>query len=184
MEKRYLFLLLLIFLSCKKQSELGKELQCKSFNFDNLELVKDVENKFSIAIPKNWKTNLYQDNLQSSIFFADTTKQLTATFLVDVSFIKNNLEINDLFKLKIEQENLKKKLIQINSKELIFLEKPTYILISKGIKSDHLYQKLQAFIKIDKNHFILAKAEVYGDSLTQNRLCKAISLIEKIKIIQ
>ncbi|PWG04433.1 hypothetical protein [Polaribacter aquimarinus] len=167
-----------------KQSELGKELQCKSFNFDNLELVKDVENKFSIAIPKNWKTNLYQDNLQSSIFFADTTKQLTATFLVDVSFIKNNLEINDLFKLKIEQENLKKKLIQINSKELIFLEKPTYILISKGIKSDYLYQKLQAFIKIDKNHFILAKAEVYGDSLTQNRLCKAISLIEKIKIIQ
>ncbi len=183
MIKKCFFACLLGMLSCSKPSELSKEFRCKSTNFNNLEVVKDVKKTFSVTIPKHWKTNLYQDNLQSSIFSADTTKQLTETFLMDVSYIKNNIDFNDLFKLKIEQENLNKNLIQKRSKELTILNKPAYIVVSKGKKSSFLYQNLQAYIKVNKEHFILVKAEVYGDSLVESRLCKAIFLIEKIKVI-
>lgn len=183
MAKKYLLFYFLICLSCAKQTQLGKEFQCESSDFNSLEVVKDVRNTFSITVPKTWNTNLYEDALQSSIFSADTTKQLTETFLIDVSYIKNNIQFNDVFKLKIEQENLTNNLIQKKSKEIKIIEKPAYMVVSKGKKSSFLYKKLQAFIKIDQNHFILAKVEIYGDSLAENRLCSAISLIEKIKII-
>ena len=182
MMKNYFLFFVLIFTSCTKQSELSKEFQCEFSNLNELEVVKDVRNTFSIAIPTNWKTNLYEDSLQSSIFSADTTKQLTETFLIDVSYIKNNILFDDLFKLKVEQENLRENLIQKKTKTLRILEKPSYLVVSKGKKSSFLYQKLQAYIKIDQQHFILAKAEVYGDSLSEYRLCKAITLIQKIKI--
>lgn len=184
MIKKYFLICFLICVSCKKQTQLSKEFHCKTSSLEYLETVKDVRNAFSISIPKNWNTNLYEDAIQSSIFSANTTKQLTETFLIDVSYIKNNLQFNDLFKLKIEQENLAKNLIQKNAKEIKILDKPAYIVVSKGKKSSFLYQKLQAFIKINQKHFILAKAEIYGDSLAENRLCEAISLIEKIKITQ
>ena len=40
------------------------------------------------------------------------------------------------------------------------------------------------FIKINEQHFIHAKAEVYGDSLINNRLCDGFELIGKIKLIE
>lgn len=184
MIKKFIFIVLIVVFGCSKETQLGKEFQCKSSKLDNLEEVKDLRNRFSVTLPKTWKTNLYEDALQSSIFSADTTKQLTETFLIDVSFIKNELQFNDLFKLKLEQENLKNKLIQTKSRQLNILEKPSYLVISKGKKSSFIYQQLQAYIKIDTKFFILAKAEVYGDALIEERLCKAISLIERIKINQ
>ena len=184
MIKKYFIICFLICVSCTKQTQFSEEFHCKPSSLEYLETVKDVRNAFSISIPKNWNINLYEDALQSSIFTADTTKQLTETFLIDVSYIKNNLQFDDLFKLKIEQENLNKNLIQKKAKEVTIIEKPAYLVISKGQKSSLLYQKLQAFIKINQKHFILAKVEIYGDSLVENRLCQAISLIEKIKITQ
>ena len=66
----------------------------------------DVKKTFSVAYPKNWKTNLYFDETQSSIFTADTTKQLTETVLLDITFINKEINFNDSFKLQQEQESL------------------------------------------------------------------------------
>jgi len=182
MIKKYFLICFLISVSCTKQSQFSDEFQCKSSSLEYLETVKDARNVFSIPIPKNWNINLYEDALQSSVFAADTTKQLTESILIDVSYIKNDIQFDDVFKLKIEQENLSKNLIQKKSKEITVLGKPTYFVVSKGKKSTFSYQKLQAFIKIHQKDFILAKVEIYGDSLVENRFCKAFSLIEKIKI--
>ena len=185
--KKSVFLLFastLLFFSCNKQSKLSKDFNCKISNFKNLEKVKDVKKLFSIDIPKTWKTNLFYDDLQSSIYTADTTKQLTETLLLDVTYFNKNINFNDVFKLKQEQENLSKSLIQIKSKETTLIEKPTYYTTAKGKKGNFNYQVSHFFIKINDQNFILAKAEVYGGSLVKKRMCKAFTLIEKIKIIQ
>ncbi|RCS26927.1 hypothetical protein DUT90_07365 [Polaribacter sp. WD7] len=184
MRKIYLLSSILLFLSCVKQSELSKEFNCKPSIINDLETIYDVRNVFSITLPNTWKTNLYEDVYQSSIFSADTTKQLTETYLIDVSYIKNNIQFNDLFKLKIEQENLSKKLVQIKSKELKLIDKPSYLSLYKGKKSNVMYQKMLVYIKLNNTNFILAKAEVYGDSLVEERLCKALQIIENIKTHQ
>jgi len=172
---------LLLFISCKKQSQISKDFNCKPITYSNLEEIKDVKNLFSVAIPKTWKTNLYYDNLQSSIYTADTTQQLTETLLLDITLINKNINFDTNFKLKQEQENLSKNLIKIKSEETTFIEKPSYYTISKGKKGKYNYQVGHFFIKVNPQNFILAKAEVYGDSLVNQRFCNAFSLIEKIK---
>ncbi|WP_299672883.1 hypothetical protein [uncultured Polaribacter sp.] len=39
-------------------------------------------------------------------------------------------------------------------------------------------------MKINANKSLVVKAEFYGDSLVEERICKAITLIEKIKILE
>lgn len=171
-----------LFLSCAKKSEISKDFNCKTVNFKNLEEIKDVKNLFSVEIPKNWKTNLYYDDSQSSIYTADTTKQLTETLLLDITNISKNINFNASFKLKQEQESLSKKLIQVKSKETTIFNKPSYYTISKGKKRGYEYQVCHFFIKKNEQNFMLAKAEIYGDSIVNERLCNAFTLIEKIKL--
>ncbi|QXP62035.1 hypothetical protein [Polaribacter sp. HaHaR_3_91] len=174
----------LLFVSCSNQTEISKYFNCNATTFNNLEEVKDVKNLFSLEIPNTWKTNLYYDDLQSSIYTADTTKQLTETLLLDVTFINKNINFDTSFKLEREQEDLSKNLIKIKSEETTFLEKPSYYTVSKGKKRKFEYQVCHLFIKINDQNFILAKAEVYGDSLVNKRLCDALALMKKIKNIQ
>lgn len=182
---KYIFNLLiasLLFLSCQNKSAISKEFNCETKSFKNLEKVDDVKNLFSVKIPKHWKTNLYQDEVQSSIFTADTTKQLTETVLLDITFIQNKINFNEAFLLQQEKENLSKGFIKIKSEEFLFLEKPSIYLVYKGKKGKFNYQICNTFIKVNKSNFILAKTEVYGDSLVNQRFCEAFSLIENIKI--
>jgi len=174
----------LLFFSCSNQTKISKYFNCETTNFKNLEEVKDVKNLFSIEIPKTWKTNLYYDDLQSSIYTADTTKQLTESLLLDVTFINKSINFDTTFKLERAKEDLSKNLIKIKSEETIFLEKPSYYTVSKGKKGKFDYQVCHVFIKVNEQNFILAKAEVYGDSLVNKRLCNAFELIKKIKNIQ
>ena len=185
MNKGILLLLIgasLLFSSCSHQSKVSKDFNCKASSFNNLKEVKDFKNLFSIELPRTWKTNLFYDDIQSSIYTADTTKQLTETLLLDVTFINESIKFDAAFKLKQEQENLSEKLIKIKSEEILIINKPTYYTYSKGKKGSYNYQVCHFFIKINEQNFILAKAEVYGDSLVNNRLCKAFAFIENIKI--
>ena len=172
----------LLLFSCAKQSEISKDFNCSTTAYKNLEKVDDVKNLFSLELPKNWKINLYQDEVQSSIFAADTTKQLTETVLIDVTFIKKKITFDDAFMIQQEQENLAKGLIKIKLKEITLLDKPSIYIVYKGKKGDFTYQTINAFIKVNAQNFILAKTEIYGDSLVRERFCSSFSLIENIKI--
>jgi hypothetical protein len=182
MKKTCFLLASLLLFSCAKKTEIEKEFNCISNDFDNLETIVDVQKLFSVQFPKNWKTQLYYDTTQSAIFTADTTKQLTETVLLDITFVNKKIMFNDAFKLQQEQESLAKSLIQIKSKELQVLNKSAYYTLSKGKKGKFMYQVCNTFIKINEDNFILAKTEIYGDSLVNKRMCKAFNLIKIIKI--
>lgn len=175
-------LISLLFFSCTSSSEISTDFNCSSSAFKNLEKVEDVASSFSLQLPKNWKINLYQDEMQSSIFAADTTKQLTETVLLDITFVKNKINFNEAFLLQQEQENLAKNLVRTISKKITFLEKSSIYIIYKGKKGTFNYQTCHTFIKVNEQSFIFAKTEIYGDSLVNQRFCKSFSLIENIKI--
>lgn len=187
MKKTYFifWLLLIFFTQCKKQSKLSKIFDCKTaVEFNNLEIVEDLNKNFSLEIPKHWNINLYQDDVQSSIFTADSTKQLTKTYLIDVSMVHKNIKLDDTFKLQQEQENLSKKLINTHDKTFYFHDKSAVNFHYKGKKETYHYQTNHTFIKLSAQKFIFAKVEVYGDSLINNRFCEAFSLLEKMKFQQ
>lgn len=177
------FIASLLLYSCNKQSEISADFNCTSISgFNDLDKVEDAKSLFAVSLPKNWKINLYQDAAQSSIFAADTTKQLTETVLLDITFVKNKINFDDFFLLNQEQENLAKGLIKTKSKKVTLLKKPSIYINYKGKKGGFTYQTCHTFIKVNEQNFIFIKTEIYGDSLVNQRFCKSIKLLESIKI--
>jgi len=184
MNKYVSILISLLILSCSHQDKIYKDFNCKITNYKNLEKLHDPKNKFSVELPKSWKTNFFFDTLQSSIYSADTTKQLTETLLLDITIINQSIKFDRVFKLKQEQENVSKNLTNIASGETILINKPAYYTFSKGNKKSYPYQVCHFFINTKAQNFIHVKAEVYGDSLINDRLCNAFTLLETIKLIK
>ena len=174
--------LLFLISACTKPTELEKEFMCKSETFSgSTENTKDVKNTFTVAIPKHWKTNLFYDEIQSSVYFADTTKQLTDTYLIDITHVSNELKLDKDFIEKFKVSLSNEQLVETTSYELKFQDKDSYYSRASGKKGQFNYEVSNLFIKVNTNNYIHAKAEVYGDSLVNQRFCNAFSLIEKIE---
>ena len=102
MKFKILLLLVIVFNSCSKKPEYTRVFNCELETFSNLERIEDVKNLFSVYYPDHWKTNFYYDNNQSSIFTADTTKQLKETILLDITHIANKIVFDSNFLKKFE----------------------------------------------------------------------------------
>ncbi len=174
----YLSLALLI--SCNSQSEISKNLNCNPESYSNLETIEDFKKLFTVKFPDNWKTNLYYDNNQSSIYSGDTTKQLTETFLIDVTHISKGVDFSGDFIQEFKTSLANQKLVESTSYDLKFQKQNAYYSRAMGQKGKFAYQICNLFIQIDPKNYIHAKTEIYGDSLVNERICNAMSLIEKI----
>ncbi len=176
-----LILLAILTVSCTS-TDLQKEFSCSGSTYSGLSETKDIRNLFSIKLPKTWKVNLYYDDGQSSIYAADTTLNLTKTTLIDVSFIHASVFFDTDFKQKLSADNNNMGLEEIKTKDIKHLDKNAYLSLAQGKKGKYKYHILNVFTKVDNDNFLHAKTEFYGDSLVNERICKAVNLIEKIEI--
>lgn len=173
--------LMMALTSCEQRSDLTKDFDC-NVALSNLEGVTDFQNNFSMPIPKNWKVNLYYDNAQSSIYFADTTKQLTETTIIDVTFIKSKTNFDKAFLQNISTNYTNSNLTEEKNKEFTLRNYPSYYTKAKGMRNNFPYVICNVFINtVGDGKFIHAKIEVYGDSIVDQRLCRGISLLEDIR---
>lgn len=175
-----LLLVLVSYTSCTS-NKLSEEFKCSSPAFSNLEEITDFKKNFVMKLPKNWKTNLYYDEVVSSIYTADTTLSFKETVIIDASFISNPIEINNEFIDKIKAENKQENLEEVVSKEIKFLNNKAFYNYVSGKKGKYSYHLLNVFTKADLG-FMHIKTEIYGDSLVDERLCKAVKLIDKMHL--
>tara|TARA_R110001583_G_scaffold44428_2_gene140878 strand:- start:757 stop:1314 length:558 start_codon:yes stop_codon:yes gene_type:complete len=176
--------LFLILISCSNQSELSKSFDCKTKTLQNTTIISDFKNNFKIPIPNDWKTNLYYNEFQSEIFTADTIKQLSETYILDVSFNNGNLTFDTDFYKKTDSLFANLALTKINENTIQFQNKPAYWYVVKGIKNGFTYHQFNLYILISENTYITANSEIYGDNNIDNRICESISIIEKIELIK
>ena len=177
-----LILILCITISCKETSKLRNDWNCNTKDYKNLEVVEDYKKNFSIGIPKKWKTNLYFDDNQSSIFAADTTQQLTESVLLDVTFINDELLLDNQFKKENFRNNISRNLIVIKEGMTDILNKPSYYYVVSGKMKKYIYNEMNLFINSSDKGYIHAIVKTFGDSLVSKRICKAITLLEKIEL--
>lgn len=180
MKQLLLFTISLLFLSCNS-NQLSKDFNCQVEGYTNLEATDDFKNHFTIKFPKNWNTKLYYDDVVSSISSADTTISLTKTTIMDASFIVSPTAIDAAFINKIKNENIEQNLEEVKTQKTTLLSDASYFNLAKGKRGKYQYHILNVFSKADKG-FLHVKTEVYGDSLVDERLCKAIQLIENIRL--
>lgn len=184
---KYLLILSIItftFFSCSKHSELAKTFDCNTTNLNNLITISDFKNNFKISIPNNWKTNLYYDNYQSEIFTADTIKQLSETYILDMSFNYGNLLFNDSFHKKTDSLLTSSNLQKIKSNAIQFQNKPAYWYVVKGTKNGFNYHQFNLIVINSENTYFTANSEIYGNNHIEERICESISILDKIEFLQ
>ncbi len=159
MKKLFVLCFLIGIYSCGSKSELSEDMQCKPEPYANLELVENLDKRFIVEIPKHWKTNLYFDKNQTSIFFADTTKQLTNSYIFDVTYIYEELQINQKFLERFKHNLMKNKLVESTSYELTFNNQEAYYSRALGKRGAFDYEILNLFIKANSDSYLHVKTE-------------------------
>ena len=175
---------ILIFTSCSKQSELRKNFDCRNINTEQKSAQYDFHKNFKLNIPISWRTALYYDNSQSEIFSADTVKELTETYILDVSHNLGNIEFNDTYFVKNDSILNTNNLKIIKSNNNLFQEKPSFWYVAKGTKKGYVYHQFNLTVLLGEQSYFNSFVEVYGEEAVDERLCDAISIIENIEFLQ
>jgi len=175
------FLILITATSCLKKTVLETTFDCSnSFSFSDTKKVKDIKKNFTISIPENWKTQLYYDEFQSDIFTADTTKNLSNTYIIDTSWKLGELNLSKEFETKLISST---DMDVVNSKFENIQEKPAFWYLLKGKNKGFDYQVLQIFVKTSVDTYLEIKTEVYGNKNVEERFCESMQIIKSIQFI-
>jgi len=177
-------ILILTIISCSKQSELREAFNCNVDPAENTVAVYDFNKNFKLNIPNNWKTELYYDKYQSEIFTADTTKQLTSTFILDASFNLGALNFDEDFQKKTDSILTAKNLQKLKFGNVSFQSKPAFWYLAKGEKNNFNYHQLNLTVQLSENTYFNAYSEIYGEDHIEIRICEAIAILETIEFLQ
>ena len=106
---RFIFSMLLVLLfltSCSKRNSLADDLACSKFiNLGETKTKSDFNKNFTVDLPLHWKKQGYFDDLQSSVQAADTIKQLSETYILDISYKYGEIEMDDSIIEQINKES-------------------------------------------------------------------------------
>lgn len=184
MKYLYLSITIIILTSCKKQSNLQKDFICKTISFSKTKEILDFKKQFSISTPNNWKTNLYYDNTQTQIYTADTTKQLSDTYILDIAFNSGELILDESFKNKIIEDLKEEQLQNLKFKFDTFKKKSCLWFVSKGMKKKLDYYYFQMFVLNSPTDYYEITTKIYGNELLDERLCESIAIISEMKFLK
>ncbi len=180
-----IILLISTFISCQKNT-IEDSFDCNTpLHFTKSKEYSDVLKKFKIKIPSNWKTELYFDEYQSELYSADTTKQLSETYIVDITWHQGQLDFNKEFEQNLNENiTLKEKLIHVKSGHGSFLNHQSYYYIAVGENTDITYHYLQIFLKYKNDEYYTFTSKIYGNEFVNERICASISLFKNIRFIK
>ena len=182
------FFALLIFLislsSCQKDT-IDESFDCNTTtNFANTEEVQGILKHFKIEIPSSWKSELYFDETQSRFYSADTTKQLTDTYIIDVTWHQGEIEFGrDFETLVVNDLKQNQQLSLIKSGFGEFKDFKGYYNLSKGFQSGFEYHFFQIFLKTATDEYFTLTTKVYGTEFVNERICASVSIFENIKFL-
>ena len=184
--KRIITVLLVISaLSCQKNN-IESELGCGSVpKLGETKETRDILKKFKLIVPKKWSTQLYYDDFKSQIYAADTTKQLSETYILDVAWHQGEITLDDVLAKSVKDTlNIKEQMTTIKTGFGKFKKKPSYWNLSQGKESGRLYTFLQVYLKTEVDEYFLLTTKLYGDANVNSRLCESIALFDRINIIE
>jgi len=184
MKKLLSFLILVtILIACSNQSELSKKFKCENTNLEDAPSASDFNKNFRLNIATSWKKDLYYNNYQSELFAADTTKQLTETFILGTSFNLGELNFDKTFYQKSDSILKASNLQKLDFGNITFQSKPAFWYVAKGSKNNFKYQTFNLSVKLSENTYFNAFSEIYGEENIEERICKSIAIIETVEFL-
>jgi len=185
MKQIIILFLVLSLQSCYQPSEIQKDFSCNDkISFNDAILMQDFQKKFELMVPKKWATKLFYNDYQTSLMTADSLKPLTKSFILDVSLNNGELKVDDKIKNTVIRNIITKEHLRINKLKVgKFHNKPSLWLLAEGTRNNLPFHLFKLLSKNDQTTYYQIEAQIYGDSLVNNRVCKVISMLETLKEI-
>lgn len=181
-----IFILVITLSSCNEKATVSNAFDCNTPNhLTNTKKYKDVLNHFKISIPKSWKTSLYYDEFRSEVYSADTTKQLSETYIAEITWHRGELVFGEEFEQKVNQNLLEKEKLEIvQSGYADFIKHKSYYNLSVGKNTDITYHYLQIYLQYSVDEYYTFTTKIYGDDFVSERICASISLFKSIHFLK
>ena len=177
-------ILIIILFSCTKPvpDALQKEFSCSNVVLEKTEIVQDFQKKFQLQIPKKWNKKFFYNEYQTSLMTADSLLPLTKSFILDVSLNNGDLKVDDNIKNTVIRNIISKEHLRINKFGIgKFHKKPSVWLLAEGTRNELPFHLFKLLSKKDAKTYYQIEAQIYGDSLVNERVCKIISIVESLK---
>lgn len=185
MRKSILLLMsIMVIVACQKQSNINKNFNCNIENHKDVKQYTDFNKNFKIKIPSHFNTSLYYNSHQSEIFTADTTKQLSESFILKTSFNHGEIDFNNDFYHKTDSLIKRNNFELVSSKNDIIKEKNAYWYVVKGIKKEFTYHQLNLILKLSTNTYFSATTDLYGENNINERICASLSIFKTIEFFE
>lgn len=178
----YLSVIMLV-IGCGRGNELVNSLGCKTKRLETTKIKTDFRKNFKIKVPKHWKTQLYYDAQTSEIYIADTTKQLSKTFILSSSYVNDKLVIDSTFVNLYIKKQKKQQLHFVRGKLFTYKNKPAYWSIFKGTKNNRNFHQFVFFVKTSDNTYFTVNTDIYGNKDVEKRICESVSIIKEITFL-
>ena len=180
------YALAITLLAACQPSKFEREFSCDTpMSFTKKKTYKDVLSHFEIDIPKDWKTELYYDEYQSTLYTADTTKQLRESYVIDVTWHQGELVFGDDFEKKVAENAIQiQQLIPVKWGYGDYLGKESYYLISTGKSSDLSWHYLQIYLKLNTDEYYTFTSKIYGSEQVNERICASFAVFNEISFLK
>jgi len=179
------FLLAIVLITGCQNSKFERDFDCDTpVQFTNTKTYKDVLSHFKVDVPNNWKTKLYYDEYQSTLYTADTTKQLSESYIIDVTWRQGELVFDADFEERVAANvSNEHNLIPVKSGRGEFLGKPSYYHISTGKNATMNWHHLQVYVQSGTDDYYLLTSKIYGSDFVNERICASFGLFKTISFL-
>lgn len=181
----FLLTVILLMIGCQN-SKFERDFECDTpLQFTNTKTYTDVLKHFEVDIPKKWKTKLYYDEYQSKLYTADTTKELTSSYMIDITWHQGELVLDKDFEVKLaESARREHQLIPVKNGQGEFLEHPSFYLIATGKMNDLNWHYLQVYVKTGVDEYYTLTSKIYGNEFVTERICSSFAIFKEIEFLQ
>ncbi len=177
-------LIFITLFSCKKKKDLGTLLNInKHTQFNHSKVIRDVKNNFEITIGDTWKRELYFDDYQSRIYAADTTRNYSSSFIIDITRFKGKIILDKAFKNEL-LTNIEKapKNYMISNGFLQFNKQPAYYVFSFERQHQKEIYTLDYYIEDDEYYYLL-RSTINTSKNLPNSLDESVTIFNSLKTL-
>lgn len=170
--------------SCQN-SKFEKEFECDTpAHYTQKKTYKDVLSHFEIEVPKSWKSELYYDEYQSAIYTADTTKELSDSFILDITWHQGELVLDKDFEVRVAQKASRSlRLIPVKSGFGEYLGHPAYYHIATGKQGDLNWHFLEIYVQHKVDEYYTFTSKIYGNEFVNERICASFSVFNETSFL-
>lgn len=179
----YLTSIILLFVSCKKNTPLETIFGVETQEIENTKEVKDAKGLFKIKLGKSWKTELYYDNGQSKIYSADTTQNLSSSFIIEATQFDGNLKIDSAFidKIKTQISSFPRAYV-LKSEFLDFKNQKAVCFYSYQKTEERDLFNLQLYIAQRREYYLL-ESKIFGSENLKKNIQQSVSVFQGFDLI-